>query len=79
LTERKSQLQSICELSNHLLYLEPIFSGTVVREELVRIKANFQKLVLKLFSQLESQVQWSPLKQEQLLLLCPTKFYIGSW
>ena len=60
MTERKSQLQSICELSNHLLYLEPIFSGTSVREDLTQIKANFQKLVLELFSQLESQVmQWT--------------------
>ena len=56
MTELKAQLQSICELSNHLLYLEPIFSGTGVREELTRIKANFQKLVLELFSLLESQV-----------------------
>lgn len=56
MTEQKAQLQSICELSNHLLYLEPIFSGAGVREELTRIKANFQKLVLELFSQLECQV-----------------------
>ena len=56
MTEQKSQLQSICELSNHLLYLEPIFSGVAIREELTRFKAQFQKLVLDLFSQLEMQV-----------------------
>ncbi len=56
MTEQKTQLQSICELSNHLLYLEPIFSGVAIREELTRFKAQFQKLVLDLFSQLELQV-----------------------
>ena len=57
MTEQKTQLQSICELSNHLLYLEPIFSGVAIREELTRFKAQFQKLVLDLFSQLEMQVR----------------------
>ena len=56
MTEQKAELQSICELSNHLLYLEPIFSGVAIREELTRFKAEFQKLVLDLFSQLELQV-----------------------
>ena len=58
MTEQKGRLQSICELSNHLLYLEPIFSGSSVRDELTQVKANFQKLVLDLFSLLESQVRW---------------------
>lgn len=59
MTEHKGQLQSICELSNHLLYLEPIFNGIAVRDELTLIKAKFQKLVLELFAQLESQVRVS--------------------
>ena len=56
MTEQKAQLQSICELSTHLLYLEPIFSGVAIREELSELKTKFHKLVVDLFSQLEEQV-----------------------
>lgn len=56
MTEHKTRLQSLCELSTHLLYLEPIFSGLTIRDELTQLKAKFQKLVLELFSQLELQV-----------------------
>ncbi len=56
MTDLKTRLQSICELSTHLLYLEPIFNGISIREELVKLRGDFQEIVLDLFSQLELQV-----------------------
>ena len=56
MTEQKVQFQSICELSNHLLYLEPIFNGNSVRDDLLLFKKKFQRVVVELFTQLEIQV-----------------------
>ena len=56
MTEQKSQFQSICEISNHLLYLEPIFNGNSIRDDVVVLKKKFQGVVQDLFAQLEIQV-----------------------
>ncbi len=56
-SEEKPQLKCIHELSVHLLYLEPIFDGNQVREDLKGLTVKFQQLTLKIFSLLEEQVQ----------------------
>ncbi len=55
-SEEKPQLKCIHEHSIHLLYLEPIFDGSHVREDLKGLTEKFQQLTLKIFSLLEEQV-----------------------
>ena len=44
------RLSSIEQLSTHLLYLEPIFDGDPVREELHVLSEVYQSLVLEIFA-----------------------------
>ena len=57
-SEEKPQLKCIHELSVHLLYLEPIFDGSQVQEDLKGLTEKFQQLTLKIFGLLEEQVQF---------------------
>lgn len=56
MSEEKPQLKCIHELSVHLLYLEPIFDGGHVREDLKGLTEKFQQLTLNIFGLLEEQV-----------------------
>lgn len=56
MSEEKPQLKCIHEHSIRLLYLEPIFDGSHVREDLKGLTEKFQQLTLKIFSLLEEQV-----------------------
>ena len=56
INEHKGKLQSIQELSTHLLYLEPIFDGKPVSDDLRTLSNHFQNLVMEVFSLLEAQV-----------------------
>ena len=49
-------MQSVQELSTHLLYLEPIFDGKPVRDDLQTLSNHFQNLVTEIFTLLETQV-----------------------
>ena len=56
INDHKEKLQSLQELSTHLLYLEPIFDGNPVRDDLQMLSNCFQNLVMEVFSLLEVQV-----------------------
>ena len=56
INEHKDKLQSVQELSSHLLFLEPIFDGKAVRDDLQTLANQFQNLVMEVFSILETQV-----------------------
>ena len=57
INDHKGKLQSIQELSTHLLYLEPIFDGRPVSDDLRTLSNHFQNLVMEVFSLLEAQVK----------------------
>jgi hypothetical protein len=57
INDHKGKLQSIQELSAHLLYLEPIFDGRPVSDDLRTLSNHFQNLVMEVFSLLEAQVK----------------------
>ena len=61
----KPQLSSIEQLSTQLLYLEPIFSGDPVRDEMQTLSKDYQSLVLEIFDLLEGQARS---RTEQLLM-----------
>jgi len=48
--DQKIQLSSIEQLSTHLLYLEPIFDGDAVRQELQVLSESYQSLILEIFA-----------------------------
>ena len=56
INDHKGKLQSIQELSTHLLYLEPIFDGKPISDDLRTLSNHFQNLVMEVFSLLEAQV-----------------------
>lgn len=57
INDHKGKLQSIQELSTHLLYLEPIFDGKPISDDLRTLSNHFQNLVMEVFSLLEAQVK----------------------
>ena len=66
INDHKGKLQSIQELSTHLLYLEPIFDGRPVSDDLRTLSNHFQNLVMEVFSLLEAQVLIYELEYKQL-------------
>ena len=66
INEHKGKLQSVQELSTHLLYLEPIFDGKPVRDDLQMLGNHFQNLVMEVFTLLETQV--NPWQRIDLLI-----------